>query len=192
MHKHYPDWRNYVEYSGGMMTDWGAHHFDIAQWGLGMDQSGPTEIIPPENPKATSGLRYLYAGGVEVIHANGQGASRGIRFVGPDGEVNVDRGFITSKPAEIIKTPLGEKDVHLYRSPGHYREFLNCVRSRRDPNCQVEVGARSVTVCHLGNLAYLHHRRLRWDPKAWRFVGNDGDNKWLDRDRREPYRLPAV
>ena len=80
VHKHFPDWRNYREYSGGMMTDWGAHHFDIAQWGLGMDDSGPVEIIPPEDPKATKGLRYLYANGIEVLH----GDSGGVLFVGTD------------------------------------------------------------------------------------------------------------
>lgn len=192
VHKHFPDWRNYIEYSGGMMTDWGAHHFDIAQWGLGMDNSGPVEIIPPKDARAVVGVRYVYANGVEVIHANGKGASRGVRFVGTDGEVNVDRGFIQSKPAELLKTTLGEKEIHLYRSPGHERDFLNCVRSRRTPICDVEIGARSVTVCHLGNLAYLHRQRLRWDPANWHFVGGEGDNKWLDRERREAYRLPTV
>jgi predicted dehydrogenase len=189
VHSNFPDWRNYVEYSGGMMTDWGAHHFDIAQWGLGMDESGPVEIIPPKDARATTGVRYLYGNGVEMIHGPG---ARGVRFVGPDGEINVDRGYLMSKPAEIIKVPIGEKDVHLYHSTNHLRDFLNCVRNRRTPICDVEIGARSVTVCHLGNLAYLHHRRLRWDPKGWRFVGNDGDNKWLDREHRDPYRLPEV
>jgi predicted dehydrogenase len=189
VHNHFPNWRNYVEYSGGMMTDWGAHHFDITQWGLGMDQSGPIEIIPPKDPKATTGLRYVYAGGVEVIHGPG---ARGVRFVGADGEVNVDRGFLMSKPAELIKVPIGTNDVHLPRSVGHQRDWLDCVRSRRSPICDVEIGARSVTVCHLGNLAYLHHRRLRWDPQNWHFVGNDGDNKWLDREHRDPWRLPTA
>ncbi len=106
--------------------------------------------------------------------------------------MNVDRGFIQSKPAELLKTTLGEKEIHLYRSPGHERDFLNCVRSRRTPICDVEIGARSVTVCHLGNLAYLHRQRLRWDPANWHFVGGEGDNKWLDRERREAYRLPTV
>src|SRR5262245_58147752 len=189
VHKHFPDWRQYKEYSGGMMTDWGAHHFDIAQWGLGMDESGPTEIIPPKDPKATTGVRYIYGGGIEVIHGPG---ARGVLFTGADGTINVDRGFLASRPAEIIKVPIGEKDVRLYRSPGHQRDWLNCIRSRRNPIADVEIGARSVTVCHLGNLAYWHHQRLRWDPKGWRFVGKDGDNRWLDRERRDPWQLPKV
>jgi predicted dehydrogenase len=189
VHNHFPNWRLYREYSGGMMTDWGAHHFDIAQWGLGMDESGPIEIIPPKDPKATTGLRYLYSNGVEMIHGPG---SRGVRFVGADGEITVDRGYIMSKPAEILKIQLTDKDVRLYRSTNHQRDWLDCIRTRRAPICDVEIGARSVTVCHLGNLAYWNNRRLRWDPKSWRFVGEDGDNKWLDRERRDPWQLPKV
>jgi predicted dehydrogenase len=189
VHKHYPNWRLYREYSGGMMTDWGAHHFDIAQWGLGMDESGPTEIIPPKDPKAMSGLIYRYNGGVEVIHRGSK--ARGVLFVGTEGSINVDRGFLSSDPAGIIKVPIGDKDVRLYRSPGHLRDWLDCIRTRRPPICDIEVGARSVTVCHLGNLAYWNQRRLRWDPKAWRFA-DDGDNKLLDRERRDPYQLPKA
>ncbi|HZQ93581.1 MAG TPA: hypothetical protein VFA67_01150, partial [Candidatus Sulfotelmatobacter sp.] len=164
------------------------HHFDIAQWGLAMDDSGPVEIIPPKDPKATTGLRYLYSNGVEVVH----GPGGGVQFIGADGEITVTRGKLMSKPDAIVKTPIGEKDVHLYRSPGHQRDWLNCIRSRRMPICDVEIGARSVTVCHLGNLAYWNHRRLRWDPKAWRIIGDDEANKWLDRERRDPWQLPKV
>jgi predicted dehydrogenase len=189
VHQHFPDWRNYREYSGGMMTDWGAHHFDIAQWGLGMDNSGPVTIIPPQDPKAVTGLRYLYANGVEVIH---QGGNRGVHFIGSAGTITVDRGYISSKPEGIVKEPLGAKDVHLYKSPGHQRDWLACVKSRKRPICDVEIGARSVTVCHLGNLAYWNHRTLHWDPKEWQFVNDAEATKWLDRERREPWQLPQV
>lgn len=198
VHNGFPNWRNYREYSGGMMTDWGAHHFDIAQWGLGMDESGPSEIIPPEDPKAQRGVRYLYANGVEVIHGQSpfeyQPGKRGhgVTFVGSNGMVFVNRGFLASNPADIIKQPLGEKDVHLYQSPGHQRDWLNCIRSRKRPICDVEIGARSVTVCHLGNLAYWNHRKLKWDPKEWKFLDDAEANKWLDRERREPWKLPEV
>jgi predicted dehydrogenase len=189
VHKHFPAWRNYREYSGGMMTDWGAHHFDIAQWGLGMDDSGPVEIIPPDDPKAERGLRYLYANGVEVVH----GPGGGVQFIGTEGEITVNRGKLESKPEKIIKEPLGEKDVHLYQSPGHQRDWLDCVRSRKRPICDVEIGARSVTVCHLGNIAYWTRKRLKWDPKEWQFIGADAEVvKWLDRERRDPWQLPKV
>jgi predicted dehydrogenase len=188
VHQHFPDWRQYREYSGGMMTDWGAHHFDIAQWGLGMDGSGPVEIIPPKDPKATTGLRYRYANGVEVVH----GPGGGVQFIGSNGEITVNRGHLSSKPGDIIKEAIGEKDVHLYKSPGHQRDWLNCIRSRKRPICDVEIGARSVTVCHLGNLAYWNNRKLQWDPKNWQFLKDEEANKWLDRERRDPYQLPKV
>jgi predicted dehydrogenase len=188
INKFFPNWRLYREYSGGMMTDWGAHHFDIAQWGLGMDHSGPVKIIPPKDPKAEKGLRYVYANGVEVVHDGGGG----VQFIGSTGEITVNRGHLSSKPADIIKQPLGKKDVHLYVSPGHQRDWLNCIRSRKKPICDVEIGARSVTVCHLGNLAYWNHRTLRWDPKKWEFLDDKEAAKWLDRERREKYQLPKV
>jgi predicted dehydrogenase len=195
VHRHFPDWRNYREYSGGMMTDWGAHHFDIAQWGLGMDDSGPIEIIPPEDPKAQKGVRYIYANGVVVIHGDQYEPGKrvnGVAFIGSEGKIFVNRGYKASDPKEIIRQPLGEKDVHLYESPGHQRDWLICVRSRKRPLCDVEIGARSVTVCHLGNLAYWNHRKLRWDPKEWQFVNDAEANKWIDRERREPWQLPLV
>jgi predicted dehydrogenase len=195
VHQNYPDWRNYQEYSGGMMTDWGAHHFDIAQWGLGMDQSGPVEIIPPEDPKAQRGLRYVYANGVEVIHAEEYAPGKkvnGVAFIGSEGKVFVNRGYLASDPVDLIKQTLTQKDVHLFKSPGHQRDWLDCIRSRKRPLCDVEVGARSVTVCHLGNLAYWNHRKLHWDPIAWRFVNDAEADKWLDRERRDPWQLPKV
>jgi predicted dehydrogenase len=195
VHRHFPNWRLYREYSGGMMTDWGAHHFDIAQWGIGADDSGPVEIIPPEDPKAQKGVRYVYANGVVVIHGDEYEPGKkvnGVAFIGTAGKIFVNRGYLASDPTELIKQPLTEKDVHLYKSPGHQRDWLNCVRARKRPICDVEVGARSVTVCHLGNLAYWNHRKLRWDPKAWQFLGDEEANKWLDRERRQPYQLPSV
>ena len=195
IHKHYPNWRNYREYSGGMMTDWGAHHFDIAQWGLGMDESGPVEIIPPADPKAQKGVRYIYANGVPVIHADEYEPGRkvnGVAFIGSEGKVFVNRGFLATEPAELKMLQLTDKDVQLYKSPGHQRDWLNCVRSRKRPICDVEVGARSVTVCHLGNLAYWNHRKLKWDPKEWKFIDDAEANKWLDRERRDPWQLPKV
>jgi len=185
VHTHFPNWRNYREYSGGMMTDWGAHHFDIAQWGLGMDDSGPVEIIPPEDPKATRGVRYLYANGVEMIH----GDSGGILFIGTDGKILVNRGKFEATPKALGEEPLDDKAVRLYKSNNHAKDFLDCVRNRKKPICDVEIGCRSVTVCHLGNLAYWNHRHLKWDPAKERFIGDDVANQWLDRPKREPWKV---
>jgi predicted dehydrogenase len=195
VHTHFPAWRNYREYSGGMMTDWGAHHFDIAQWGLAMDSSGPVEIIPPEDAKADHGVRYVYDSGVDVIHAEEYEPKKkvnGIAFIGADGKIFVNRGYLASDPEDIIKTALSDKDVHLFKSPGHQRNWLDCIKSREKPLCDVEIGARSVTVCHLGNLVYWNRKKLRWNPKDWQFVKDTEADKWLDRERRDPWQLPKL
>ncbi len=200
MHSHFPAWRNFLEYGGGGMTDWGAHHFDIAQWGLGMDESGPVEIVLPENPQQGRGVKFIYENGVELIH----GGRGGVTFFGSEGEIYVDRGQLESKPEEVIQETIGDDEVHLYRSPsgghgGHRQDWIDCVRSRKQPNCPVEVGARTVAVCLLGNIAYLHSEEiegdsLKWDPQEWEFVGNDAANAWRDYPYpwREGYELPQV
>ncbi len=200
VHTHFPSWRNFCEYGGGGMTDWGAHHFDIAQWGLGMDKSGPVEIVPPENPASGRGVKFIYENGIELIH----GGRSGVTFIGTDGEIFVNRGKLESKPEEIIKTPIEEGEIHLYESPGgshagHRQDWINCLKSRSQPNCPIETGARTVAVCHLGNIAYLHGdqlggKSLKWDPQKWEFVGNEAANKWREYPypRRKGYELPSV
>jgi predicted dehydrogenase len=175
-------WRSYRDYSGGGMTDWGAHHFDIAQWGMGTDHTGPIEVIPPDG-KDVDRLTYKYANGVTVYHGGG----RGVRFNGTEGVVEVNRGYLRTWPQELMYKPIGPNETRLYRSPGHYEDWLRCVRTRRRPICDVEIGCRSVTVCHLGNLAYWLKRPLRWNPDEERFVGDDEANRWLDRPKREPW-----
>ncbi len=188
-HKHFPDWRNYREYSGGGMTDWGAHHFDIAQWGLGMDESGPVEITPPDG-KEIKRLTYKYANGVVMHHGGLQGYGFGVVFVGDKGKVCVDRGRFKAEPEELAKDyVIGSSPVKLYKSSNHLQDFLKCVRSRQRPICDVEVGCRSVTVCHLGNLAYWNKRPLKWDPKKEEFVGDAEANTWRDMAKRAPWKL---
>jgi predicted dehydrogenase len=184
VHQHFPDWRAYREYSGGMMTDWGAHHFDIAQWGLGMDGSGPVEIIPPANPKEGTGLRYLYANGVEMIHDASKG---GVLFIGENGTIFVDRGRFEAKPESVADVKIAELPIKLYKSDNHYKDFVDAVRSRKKPICDVEIGARSAAVCHLGNLAYWNGRKLKWDPAAWQFVGDAEANGWINPKARDPW-----
>jgi predicted dehydrogenase len=197
VHTHFPAWRNFREYSGGMMTDWGAHHFDIAQWMLGMDESGPVEIIPPDDPKKDRGLRYVYASGVEILH----GASGGVRAIGEQGEILVNRGKLESKPESLTAKYRAEKGLKAPQTPdeylaarpvGHKRNWLECIKTRQKPIADVEIGARSVTVCHLGNLAYWNKRKLKWDPEKWEFPGDAEANSWRNRERREGYALPSV
>lgn len=188
VHTHFPNWRSYREYGGGGITDWGAHHFDIAQWGLGMDESGPLEVIPPEDPKAENGTKFIYADGTVMLHKSGGG----ITFHGTSGKIFVDRGKFESTPESLVETPLEQHKIQLYESNDHIGDWLKCIRSRKRPICDVEVGARTVTVCHLANLAYWNRRPMKWDPKREQFVGGAGDNAWLDRAYREPWTLKKV
>ncbi|HVR35205.1 MAG TPA: Gfo/Idh/MocA family oxidoreductase, partial [Methylomirabilota bacterium] len=197
VHDHFPNWRRYREYGGGMVTDWGAHHFDIAQWGLGMDDSGPSEIFPAEQPNAQHGVRYRYANGVEVIHQSGNG----VWFHGSEGRVHVNRGKFefykgneqkASSPRDcdaIVAEFLPENATRLYHSDDHLGDWLNGIRTRRRPICDVSVGAHTVIVCHLVNLAYYHGRKMKWDPKALKFLDGTGDAKWLDVPHRDPWTL---
>jgi predicted dehydrogenase len=185
--KDYPDWRSYREYSGGMLTDFGAHHFDIAQWGLGMDESGPVEILPPKG-NATFGARLIYANGVQVIH----GGPVGITFTGTKGELWVDRGAMRCNPDSAMKDALKESEVHLPRAASHHQNWIDCIKSRQRCICDVEVGARSVACCHLVNLAYWHRKAMKWDPAKWEFVGDAEANGWRDYGRRAGYELPSA
>ena len=199
-------WRMYRDYSGGWMTDWGAHHFDIAQWGLGMDESGPLEIIPP-GTQGNKRLTYVYANGVKLFHINEWlerttpkdelekdlfmpfPSANGVLFVGDEGWIFVNREKITSSPASLVTRPIGPNDVHLYHSPGHQRDFLNCIHTRQRPIADVEIGCRSASVCHLGNIAYWLGRPLKWDPAAEQFFGDEAANRWVDRPKRAPWTL---
>lgn len=188
VHTHFPNWRSYREYGGGMVTDWGAHHFDIAQWALGMDESGPVEIIPAGEPNAQNGVKLVYADGVVVTHVSGNG----VTFLGTEGRIYVNRGKFESTPESLVETPLDQHKIRLYESNDHIGDWLGCIRSRKRPICDVEVGARTVSVCHLVNLAYWTGKRMQWDPKREVFVGGFGDNAWKDRLYRAPWTLDQI
>lgn len=203
VHKHFPGWRTYREFGGGGVADWGAHHLDIAQWGLGMDASGPVEVLPPETPGAKRGAKLVYANGVTVEHKNGFG----VHFFGSEGEVQVNRGrFTFQRGGEMIASFTGQRDtscaaevqkaeraflkdakIQLYVSKNHLSDFLECVKSRAKPITSEQVGGRSAICCHLLNLVYYHGQRLRWDPQKFALVGGTGDPKWLTRDYRSPW-----
>ncbi len=119
------------------------------------------------------------------------GGPSGCTFVGTEGTLRIDRGHLSADPAGAINEPLADDEVHLYESNDHHRNWIDCIRSRKRPVADVEIGARSVTVCHLGNLAYWNGRKLRWDPKHWKFDDAEA-NEWLDRPRRDPWQLPSV
>ena len=183
LHKHFPAWRNYQEFAGGQVADMGAHHFDIAQWALDMDGSGPVEIHPPE--KGDKCLRLVYANGVEMIH----GGETDCVFVGETGTIRASRGKVESDPAEIVKTPIGEREWHAYPSNNHKRNWVECVRSRKAPICPAEVGHRTATVCHLVNIGYrLRKQQLRWDPVKERFDDAEA-NELIGREPRAKWKI---
>jgi len=194
-HRTFWDFRWFWDYSGGNMTDWGAHHNDIAQWGLGTDATGPVEITGAgEFP--TSGLMetpvrfqaaFRYGDGREV-RCSSEGNM--CTFHGADGWIECNRGghLKASKP-EIVNEPLGPGDVHLYESDNHYQNFVDCVRTRREPVCPVEVGHRSVSVCHLGNISIRLGRPIRWDPEKEEIVGDEEAARWVGKPMRKPWHL---
>jgi predicted dehydrogenase len=184
-------WRGIRDFSGGGMTDWGAHHFDIAQWAMGMDESGPVEVNPPQG-KDYKTLTYKYANGTLLYHGEAmapEGKVNGVLFIGDKGRIEVNRGYFKATPEEIEKAAAGPNDIKLFRSPGHHRNFIDCVKKREKPVCDVEIGCRSVTVCHLGNIAYWTRKPFGWDPKKEMILGNDKAAEWLDRPKRAPWKL---
>lgn len=195
---HY-SFRFITDYSGGQMTNWGAHHLDIVQWAMGTDASGPVRIegtgeIPADGLFDTADnvrLQYTYANGVQVQCTTGDiagGAYSGwIRFEGADGWIQVAREYLNASRPDILRAAPGPDDQRLYRSRNHVQDFLDCVRSRQEPIVGAEVGHRSATVCHLGNIAMAAGRPLRWDPAAERFTDDNAANRLLDRTPRSPW-----
>ena len=208
IHNHFPAWRNYMEYGGGMITDWGAHHIDIAQWGLGTDNSGPIEARPPQDWKkwgSKRGAQLVYSNGSTVTHNNGFG----VHFQGTDGEVKVNRGrfAFTHKGKEITKFEkrgdgslgsalqkaekgfLDKAKIKLYKSNHHIRDFLSCVESREKPITNEIIGARSAICCHLMNQAYYNGKIIKWNPESNAFADKSGNSKWLTRDYRGQWKV---
>lgn len=180
-------WRDYKEFGGGYMTDWGAHMFDIGQWGLGMDHSGPVKVIPPGQGKE-SGLIYEYETGVQMIHQPEAGKNY-CHFFGTDGEVYVQRGALRTTPESLKDKVFDKADSKVYVSDNHYQDFFNAIRTRKPPICDVEVGHRTATVCNIGNIAYALQRPLEWDPEKERFKKDGEANKLLKRKMKKEWKV---
>ncbi|MCA9237578.1 MAG: Gfo/Idh/MocA family oxidoreductase [Planctomycetales bacterium] len=192
------------DYAGGQVTNFGAHSLDIAQWGLGMDDSGPVEVesiyaefLPKGslfNAATFTHFRCKYPGGVSLECVTGEPSVRCV-FEGTEGLVRIDnqgREFVTI-PSDLKSDRFGDDVPEVYASnDDHQRNFIDCVKSRTKPAAPVEVGHRSATVCHIGNIALRLGKKLKWDPQAERFVGSEAANNMLSRPVRESWKPSAV
>lgn len=182
----WPRWRYCKHYGGGLMTDWGAHMFDIAQWALGMDDSGPVEVNPPDG-KDFPVLTYVYANGIPMTRED-FGRGNAVRFIGSEGTIDVSRQFL-DLPGNLEHQSIDLDDTHLYQSRNHYYDWLNCIKTGEKPICDVEVGHRTATVCNIGNIAYELGRPLKWDPVKEKFAGDKEANSMLSRKMRKPWQV---
>lgn len=188
------DFRWWYEYSGGILTDWGAHHIDIAHWAMGVENSGPSTIEGHgEVPKIDNGFNtpadftvdMQYAGDVLLQVVLGD---EGVLFEGEDGRLYVNRGRIAGKPVEALQgNPLPDSAVRLYKSDNHMGNFFACIESRERPISDVVSQHRSVSACHLANISLRLGRKLAWNPEREEFEGDSEANRMLSRPQRKPY-----
>jgi predicted dehydrogenase len=183
----FPNWRNYKEYGGGMVSDWGAHMFDIAQWALGMDESGPVKFIPSEGT-AKRGLQMIYENGIVMKHED-FGRSNTTRFIGEKGRLDVSRSILDSDPANIVSATIQPNETRLYESNDHYLDWLECIKTGKKPVCDVEIGHRTSSVCNVANIAYALRRPLEWNPAKEKFKNDKEANALLAPNFREGWKL---
>jgi predicted dehydrogenase len=196
-------WMRWRDFAGGEMTNWGAHGVDQIQWALGMDESGPVETWPlSTGPNGKVGMRYANGVTVEFISEPGRGPMGGAVFTCEQGKIEINRNKFTSNPLDIAeelrkKLDVAEEerkwsdDLALWQARWHMQDWLDCIKSRKRPVADVEIGHRSVTVCHLANITRAAGRRLKWDPNTEQFPGDEQANAMLDRERREGFELPT-
>ncbi len=178
----WPMWRLYRDFGGGMITDWGAHVFDIGQWGLGMDKSGPVEFIPQEKG-AKRGMQMKYANGVVMNHKD-WGEFNAVQSIGSEGKIEVSRDFYRSDITGLTELELKENETQLYRSDDHYQDWIDAIKNRNRPVSDVETGHRTASVCNIVNIAYSLERPLKWAPSHEKFIDDADANRMLTRPFR--------
>lgn len=183
----WPNWRLYEEFGGGGIADWGAHMFDIVQWALDMDDTGPVELIAPKTPNPKRGLLMRYANGVEVEHYN-FGRGQGCEFHGTEGTMQLSRQFIETNPASIASAEIKSSEERLYHSNNHYRNWIDGILEDKKPICDAETGHRSATICNIANIAYSLNRDLKWNPQKEQFNDEEA-NQYLTKDYRDGYEI---
>lgn len=182
-------WRWYKGCGGGLMTDWGAHMFDIAQWSLGKDLSGPVKIIPAGYDYYDR-LTFEYDNGISISEGPFDGGTQGVKIFGDEGWIQVSRGnFKSSNKKFDMKKSSSDDSVPYETKVGHHRTFIESVLSRIDPNVPVEIGHSSCTVCNLGNIAEELGRPVVWNPIVQKFMHDDEATKLLHYEYRPGYSL---
>ena len=195
---HY-QFRYILDYAGGQTTNWGAHYLDIAQWALGMDDSGPVEVdghgVYPSSGLFTAptrvDVRYTYANGVTMrMRTRTDGVYDGnIIFYGEKGVLDVSRSKQKSNPESILKEKIGDSEVHLYKSRDHFGNWIDCVKSREWPVSDLAIGHKTTNLCNIGNIVMQLQRKLTWDPVKECFAGDAMANRMLTRSMRGPWSL---
>lgn len=189
------------DYSGGQVTDWGGHHPDIAQWGMGTTKTGPVAIKNakgefPEDPIWNTATQYefdaIYENGVVMTVTSKMKEGNGVRFEGTDGWVFVNRGTIDAGDPKLLEEKFGAGDIRLKQSTDHFRNFIDCVISREEPIAPCEEAHRSISICHLGNISMLLGRDLKWDPKNEQIHGDAAAQWMLNRPYRKPWSLESL
>jgi predicted dehydrogenase len=176
-------WRGYRDFGGGLITDWGAHMFDIAQWAMDMDNSGPVEFIPPAFPDIY-GLTMKYENGVTLTHKD-WGEQNAVQFIGTEGRMEISREFFRTFPDKsLVRTSLKPTDKRVYISDNHYQDWVDAMKNRTRPVSDVETGHRTASLCNIVNIGYELRRPLRWNPISEEFTGDDFANMM----RSRPYR----
>ena len=192
------NWRWNLDYGGGQLMDWIGHHFDIAQWGLGLDHTGPYEIEGqgeyPKNDVWNAPTKFRitakYVKGVTIIIAGGHSdIQNGIKWIGKNGWVFVNRDKIDASPYKLLREKFRPNEIHLFRSPGHHRNFLDCIKSRRDSLVPCEVAHRSATPGHLGQIAMLLGCKIHFNPDTEEIIGNSTATRMLGYTMRSPWHL---
>jgi predicted dehydrogenase len=183
-------WRCYWDYGNRKLGDWGAHHYDIVQWALDRDDTGPVEFIPKgfEGAKHDS---HRYADGITVSRDRQPNSRHMIRFIGSKGEVLVSRDKIETSPKNLVRHKFGPNDVQVYESKDHRMNFLECIETRKVPICPATVGHRTASICQVAGIAERLGRALKWDPEAEQIVGDAEAAAMQSRPRREGYELPV-
>ncbi|MCP9235898.1 Gfo/Idh/MocA family protein [Lewinella sp. JB7] len=170
-------WRDYAEFGGGMVTDWGAHMFDIVQWALGKDDTGPTRFFVPGGD-TQEGLTFFYDDGVKVTHRQ-FGRGNAVRFVGTEGTLDVSRGILDSSVEELIGYGDGPQRIPGGANRAHFAEWFAAIRGEGEVSCPAETGHRTASVCSLANIAYRLGKPLEWDPATERITNNRSANRLL-------------